>query len=134
LLLLKSGRSYFFADCALFVDGKYIGSGCGAGETDGRVLECYGSGNTVLRLGEDGYVSYESGVLEIGLLRDCGGADEVRQFGDGVLYVYRKKSACGWGVYEGSVPAVYDDLDQPAATAIAASTLLSVVGAIHGTA
>jgi hypothetical protein len=131
LIVLRYGRSYFFADCSLFVDGRYVGSGCGSGEIEGRVLECYGNG-VVLRLGEDGYVIYESGTVEVGLLRDCG-ADEVRQFEDGVLYVHRK-NACGWGVFEGAVPVVYDSLDQPAVMATIGSTILMLAVSIHGTA
>ena len=86
------------------------------------MFECYGDG-VVLRLGEDGYVSYEGGEVEVGILRDCGGAAEVRQFEDGAVYIYRG-NACGNGVYVGSVPVVYSDLDQVFATAIFGSIFL----------
>ena len=131
MLLFRHGRTYFFSDCALFVDGKYVGSGSGAGEIDGKVLECYGD-NVVLRLGEDGYINYEGGVLEIGLLRDCGGAGEIRQFEDGVIYVY-SANACGWGVFEGTTPVVYSDINYPMSTATFGSMFLTLAGLIRET-
>jgi hypothetical protein len=129
--LLRFGKTYFFYECALFIDGKYIGSGTGSGEAEGRVFECYGGG-VVLRLNEDGYVNYEDG-LEVGLLRDCGGAVEVKDFEDGRLYIYRS-NICGNGVFMGlSMPVVYSDLDQPMAMAILGSIFLIVAGSIRGT-
>jgi len=106
----------------LFVDNKYIGSGGGSGEADGKVFECYGEG-VKIRLAEDGYVSYGGGVLEVGLLRDCGGAVGVREFEDGKIYVYQG-SACGNGVFVGKMPVVYNDMNQVFATA----TFGSIVG------
>ena len=84
------------------------------------MFECYGDG-AVLRLSEDGYVSYE-GEVEVGLLRDCG-AVEVRDFEDGRLYVHRE-NACGNGVFTGQMPAVYSDLNQVFVTAIFGSIFL----------
>jgi hypothetical protein len=95
------------------------------------VFECYGDG-VVLRLSEDGYVSYEDGVAEVGLLRDCGGAVEVKEFEDGILYVY-SGNACGSGVFMGHMPAVYSDLDYLVATATFGSILLTLAAGIGGT-
>jgi hypothetical protein len=94
------------------------------------VFECYGGG-VVLRLVEDGYVSYEGGVLEVGLLRECGGAEEVREFEDGTVYVYRR-SVCNSGVSGGEVPAVYSDLNQIFATATLESIFWILVGSSSG--
>jgi len=94
------------------------------------VFECYRD-NVVLRLVDDGYVSYENGVAEVGLLRDCGGAAEVRSFEDGTIYIYRN-SVCSNGVFVGSMPVVYSDIDQVFATATFGSIFAIVVGAIRG--
>jgi hypothetical protein len=85
----------------------------------------------VLRLGEDGYVSYEGGVLEVGLLRECGEVDEVRSFEDGVVYVYRR-NVCNNGVFRGKVPVVYSDVNSVASMATFGSIFLTVVGLIRG--
>jgi len=86
----------------------------------------------VLRLGEDGYVSYEGDVLEVGLLRDCGGAVEVREFEDGKIYIYRS-NVCGSGVFMGlSMPAVYNDIDQVFSTATFGSIFAMIAGSIRG--
>jgi hypothetical protein len=96
------------------------------------VFECYGDG-VVLRLAEDGYVSYGEEGVEVGLLRDCGGADEVREFEDGVVYIYRR-NACNNGVFKGvDMPAVYSDLNQVFATATFASIFLTAAGLTGGT-
>ena len=114
----------------MFINGSYIGSGSGSGEVGGGgVFECYGGG-VVLRLVEDGYVSYENG-LEVGLLRDCGGAVDVRRFEDGTVYVYRS-NVCGNGVFGGSMPVVYSDVNYPMATAIFGSIFLTLVEPIRG--
>jgi len=84
----------------------------------------------VLRLGEDGYVSYEGGEVEVGLLRDCG-AVEVRDFEDGRLYVHRE-NACGNGVFMGQMPAVYSDLSQVFVMATFGSIFLTLVELIGG--
>jgi hypothetical protein len=66
-------------------------------------------------------------------LRECGeGADEVGQFEDGTIYIYRR-SACGNGVFRGEVPAVYHALDYPMVMAILGSIFLTVVGSIRET-
>jgi hypothetical protein len=121
--------------CSLFVDGRYVGSGAGAGELDGRVFECYGGG-VVLRLVEDGYVNYEDGEVEVGLLRGCGEAgreaDEVRRFEDGAVYIYRD-SVCGNGVFVGEMPVVYSDVNQVFATATFGSILLTLAAVIGET-
>ena len=96
---------------------------------DGRVFECYGDG-VVLRLVEDGYVSYGGGVLEVGLLRDCG-EGEVREFEDGVVYVYRR-NVCGNGVFRSEVPVVYSGPGQVFSMATFGSIFLIVVGLIRG--
>jgi hypothetical protein len=88
------------------------------------VFECYGDG-VVLRLGEDGYVSYEGGEVEVGILRDCGGAAEVRQFEDGAVYIYRS-NVCGNGVFMGQMPVVYSDLNQVFVTATFGSIFLTL--------
>jgi hypothetical protein len=94
------------------------------------VFECYGNG-VVLRLSEDGYVSYENG-LEVGLLRDCGGTAEVRRFEDGVVYVYRS-NVCGNGVYVGNMQVVYSDLNYPMAMATLGSIFLTLLEPLRGT-
>jgi hypothetical protein len=95
------------------------------------VFECYGGG-VVLRLNEDGYVSYEDG-LEVGLLRDCGdGVDEVRSFEDGTIYIYRR-NVCGNGVYTGQMPAVYHSLDYFMVMATFGSIVWILLGSIRGT-
>ena len=86
----------------------------------------------VLRLSEDGYVSYEDGVVEIGLLRDCGNAVVVKQFEDGTVYIYNT-SACNNGVYARNLPVVYRDMDYPVATATVGSILLMLAEGIRGT-
>jgi hypothetical protein len=87
----------------------------------------------VLRLVEDGYVSYGGGVLEVGLLRECGGADEAKDFEDGAVYIYRH-NVCGNGVFMGlSMPAVYSDLNQVFSMATLGSIFLTVVGSFRGT-
>ena len=94
------------------------------------MFECY-KDNVVLRLIEDGYVSY-NGVAEVGLLRDCGGAVEVRNFEDGTIYIYRG-GACGNGVFMGlSMPVVYRDVNYPMATATFGSIFLTLVEALGG--
>jgi hypothetical protein len=95
------------------------------------VFECYGGG-VVLRLGEDGYVSYEGGEVEVGLLRDCGGAAEVRDFGDGKIYIYRS-SVCGNGVFSSGMPAVYSDINYLMAMATFGSIALTLVAGIGET-
>jgi len=95
------------------------------------VFECYGGG-VVLRLNEDGYVSYEGGEVEVGLLRDCGGAAEVRQFEDGAVYIYRS-NVCGNGVFVGQVPTVYSDINYPMAMATFGSIFLTLAAGIGGT-
>ena len=77
----------------------------------------------MIKLYEDGYVSYEDGEVEVGLLRDCGGVNEVKQFEDGAIYIYRS-NACGNGVYVGSMPVVYSDLNQVFAMATFGSIFL----------
>ena len=129
--LLRFGKTYFFHGCALFIDGRYVGSGTGFGEAEGRVFECFGDG-VVLRLNEDGYINYEGGV-EVGLLRDYGGVDEVREFEDGVVYIYRRENVNGNGVFEGVVPAVYSDLNQIFLTATLGSIAATVAAGIRGT-
>jgi len=121
----------FFLDCALFINGSYVGSGSGSGEAGGGVFECYG-GDVVLRLVEDGYVSYEDGVAEVGLLRDCGGVAEVRSFEDGAIYIYRD-NACGNGVFMANMPVVYRDVNYPMAMATFGSIFLTLVESIRGT-
>jgi hypothetical protein len=76
-------------------------------------------------------VSYEGGV-EVGLLRDCGGEAEVRQFEDGVVYVY-STNVCGSGVYEGRMPTAFMDVNYLMATATFASIFLTAAGSLHGT-
>ena len=93
------------------------------------MFECYGS-DVVLRLMEDGYVSY-NGVAEVGLLRDCGGVAEVRSFEDGAIYIYRG-SACGNGVFMANMPVVYRDVNYPMAMATFGSIALTLVGALGG--
>ena len=93
------------------------------------MFECYGDG-VVIRLVEDGYVSYEDGGVEVGLLRDCG-ADGVRDFGDGAVYIY-KRNVCGNGVFMGSMPVVYSAVDSVVATAIFGSIFLIFGGLIRG--
>jgi len=95
------------------------------------VFECY-KDNVVLRLVEDGYVSYENNVAEVGLLRDCGGVVDVRRFEDGTVYVYRS-NVCGNGVFGGSMPVVYSDINYPIAMATFGSIFAIVAGAMHGT-
>jgi hypothetical protein len=95
------------------------------------VFECYGGG-VVLRLNEDGYVYHEGGVVEVGLLRDCGGVAEVREFEDGKIYIY-KDNVCGNGVFVGEVPVVYSDLNQIFATATLGSIIWILAGSIRGT-
>jgi len=87
------------------------------------VFECYGSG-VKIRLSEDGYVSYEGGEVEVGLLRDCGEA-EVRDFEDGKIYIYRM-NACGNGVFMSSMPVVYSDINYPIAMATFGSIFLTL--------
>lgn len=41
-----------------------------------------------IRLVEDGYVSYDGSVLEVGLLRDLGGWVRKDVYEDGTIYVY----------------------------------------------
>jgi hypothetical protein len=93
------------------------------------VFECYGDG-VVLRLVEDGYVSYGDGGVEVGLLRDCGGVDEVRDFEDGTIYIY-KHNVCGNGVFVNKMPSVYSDINYPMVMATFASILLTAVGLIR---
>jgi len=93
------------------------------------VFECYGDG-MVLRLVEDGYINYENGNVEIGLLRDCGNAIDVRSFDDGTVYLY-SGNVCNNGVYVGNMPVVYSGIDQVFATATVGSILLTLVGEIH---
>jgi hypothetical protein len=124
-------KDVFFLNCSLFVDGRYWGSGSGSGEADGRLFECYGDGK-VLRLGEDGYVSYENDVIEVGLLRDCGGGAEVRLFEDGELYIYRS-NVCGSGVYEGRMATAFMDVNYLMATATFASIFLTAAVSLHET-
>jgi len=95
------------------------------------VFECYKDG-VVLRLVEDGYVSYENNVVEVGLLRDCGGVVDVRSFEDGTVYIYRN-SVCGNGVFAGSMPVVYSDINYPMAMATFGSIFAIVAGSMHGT-
>ena len=98
---------------------------------DGGVFECYGDG-VVLRLGEDGYVSCGDEDVEVGLLRSCGGADEVRDFGDGAVYIYRR-NVCGNGVFAGlRMPVVYSGSSQVFSMAIFGSIFLIAVGLIRG--
>jgi len=94
------------------------------------VFECYSDG-VKIRLSEDGYVSYEDGEVEVGLLRDCG-AVEVRDFEDGRLYVHRG-NACGNGVFTGQMPTVYSDLNQVFVTATFGSIFLTLVELINET-
>jgi hypothetical protein len=94
------------------------------------VFECYGGG-VVLRLNEDGYVSYEGGV-EVGLLRDCGDVDEVRSFEDGTVYIYWR-NVCSNGVFVGNMPVIYSNLDQPMAMATFGSIVWILLGSIRGT-
>lgn len=96
------------------------------------MFECYGGGGVVLRLGEDGYVSYEDGEVEVGLLRDCGGVAEVRQFEDGAVYIYRS-SVCGSGVFSLDMPVVYSDINYPMAMATFGSIFLTLAAGIGGT-
>ena len=98
MILVRGKNTYFFKDCALYVDGRYVGSGAGSGEFSGGVLMCC-SGDRCLRLVEDGYVYVSGDVVEVGLLRDYGGYDEVRSFEDGALYIYRLSSVNGNGVF-----------------------------------
>jgi hypothetical protein len=95
------------------------------------VFECYGGG-VKIRLAEDGYVSYEGGEVEVGLLRDCGGAAEVRSFEDGSVYIYRM-NACGNGVFMSSMPVVYSDINYPMAMATFGSIFLTLVELINET-
>jgi hypothetical protein len=95
------------------------------------VFECYGDG-VVLRLSEDGYVSYEDGEVEVGLLRDCGGAAEVRQFEDGAVYIYRS-NVCGNGVFSLSMPVVYSDINYPMTMATFGSIFLTLAAGIGET-
>ena len=94
------------------------------------MFECY-KDNVALRLVEDGYVSYD-GVAEVGLLRDCGGAVEVRSFEDGAIYIYRG-GACGNGVFMANMPVVYRDVNYPMAMATFGSIFLTLVESIRGT-
>ena len=100
MILVRNGNTYFFNDCALYVDGRYVGSGAGSGEFSGDVLTCC-SGDRCLRLVEDGYV-YLNGGVEVGLLRDYGGYVEVRSFEDGALYIY-SGNVNGNGVFSGTI-------------------------------
>ena len=120
MILVRSGNTYFFQDCALYVDGRYVGSGAGSGEFSGDVLTCC-SGDKCLRLVEDGYVYLNGDVVEVGLLRDYGGYIEVRSFEDGTLYIYRG-NVNGNGVFSG---AVYGEPSRSVhVTAIAGSMLV----------
>lgn len=94
------------------------------------MFECYGNG-VVLKLSEDGYVSYENDVAEVGLLRDCGGAVEVRQFGDGTVYIYNT-NVCSNGVFSSNMPVVYSDLNQVFTTATFGSIVLTLMESIRG--
>jgi hypothetical protein len=95
------------------------------------VFECYGGG-VKIRLAEDGYVSYEDGALEVGLLRDCSGVAEVRDFEDGKIYIYRS-SACSNGVFSLGMPVVYSDINYPMAMATFGSIFLTLVELINET-
>ena len=85
------------------------------------MFECYGNG-IVFRLYDDGYVNYEDGEVEVGLMRDCG-AVEVRDFEDGRLYVHRE-NACNNGVFTGQMPTVYSDVNYLMAMATFGSIFL----------
>jgi hypothetical protein len=76
---------------------------------------------------EDGYVSYESGVLEVGLIRDYGGWIEKKEFEDGVLYIYNT-NVNGNGVFEYVAADGVYYLERGVATAISASTIAVVLG------
>lgn len=95
------------------------------------MFECYGNG-VVLRLVEDGYVSYENGAVEVGLLRDCGDAADVRSFEDGKIYIYRS-SACDSGVFSLSMPVVYSDINYLMAMATFGSIFLTLAAGIGET-
>jgi hypothetical protein len=86
----------------------------------------------VLRLVEDGYVSYEGGDVEVGLLRGCGEADEVRRFEDGTIYIYRS-SVCNNGVFMREMPVVYSDINQVFATATFGSIFLTLAAGLGET-
>jgi len=76
-------------------------------------------------------VSYEGGVAEVGLLRDCGGAVEVRRFEDGAIYIYRS-NVCNNGVFSSNMPVVYSDLNQVFTTATFGSIVLTLMESIRG--
>ena len=121
MILVRNGNTYFFKNCALYIDNRYVGSGAGSGEFSGDVLTCCSEGKCA-RLIEDGYV-YLNGDIEVGLLRDYGGYVEVRSFEDGTLYVYRG-NVNGNGVFSG---AVYDEPSRSIhVTAIAGSILVLI--------
>ena len=118
MILVRNRNTYFFKNCALYIDNRYVGSGAGSGDGRFSVLTCC-SGDKCLRLVEDGYVYLNGDVVEVGLLRDYGYA-EVRSFEDGTLYIYRG-NVNGNGVFSG---AVYDEQRSVHVTAIAGSMLV----------
>ena len=76
-------------------------------------------------------MSYENGEVEVGLLRDCGNAVEVRDFEDGRMYIYRD-SVCSNGVFVGQVPVVYSDINQVFSMATFGSIFAMIAGSIRG--
>jgi len=78
-----------------------------------------------IRLIDDGYIVYEGGSVEIGLLKDYGGWAYVRAFEDGTVYVYNANVG-GNGVF--NYVAASADVNRyvaAVATAISASTVLT---------
>lgn len=87
MYLARFGSTVFFSGCSLYIDGKYYGCCSGSVEGAGGVVRCV-DGGVELRLIEDGYVVYEGGRVEVGLLRDVGGWVDKKVFEDGAIYIY----------------------------------------------
>ena len=126
MILVRQGNTYFFYGCSLYCDGLYVGSGAGSGDRVCRVLECT-DGVVTARLVEDGYVSYEGGVLEVGLLRDYGGWVGKKEFEDGTIYIY-SSNVNGNGLFEYTATDGLYYLERAVAGSILASTAAVVLG------
>lgn len=88
MILVKNKDTVFFNGCSLYCSGRFVGSYSGSADNC-DIAECT-DGRVTIRLVEDGYVVFERGALELGLLRDVGGWVEKREFEDGVIYVYNR--------------------------------------------
>lgn len=85
---MKNKGTVFFNGCSLYCSGKFVGAYSGSVDNC-DIAEC--TDGFTIRLVEDGYVVFERGVLELGLLRDVGGGWVYkREFEDGVIYVYNR--------------------------------------------